>query len=84
VPGRHFDLLTFKIKPTDGLDVSGVYEALVHRRAATLASALLHIPDDRQPALGEIDDEICLEAKQVGIVAIVAENQIPSNIGGNC
>jgi hypothetical protein len=75
VPGRHFDLLAFKIKPTDGLDVSGVYEALAHRRAATLASALLHISGDRQPALGEIVDEICLEAKHVGIGVIAAENQ---------
>jgi hypothetical protein len=77
VPGRHFDLITFEIKPTNGLDVTVVYEALAHRRAATRAYALLHIPTDRRPALEEIVDEICLEAKRVGIGVIVAE--IPDN-----
>lgn len=73
VPGRHFDLITFEIKPTEGLDVTVVYEALAHRRAATRAYALLHVPGDRRQALEEIVDEICLEAKRVGVGVIVAE-----------
>ncbi len=77
VPGRHFDLITFEIKPTDGLDVTVVYEALAHRRAATRAYALLHIPSDRRPSFEEIVDEICLEAKRVGVGVIVAES--PNN-----
>lgn len=72
VPGRHFDLITFEIKPTEGLDVTVVYEALAHRRAATRAYALLHIPDDRRPALEEVLDEIVLEAKRVGIGVIIS------------
>lgn len=77
VPGRHFDLISFEIKPSDGLDVTVVYEALAHRRAATRAYALLHIPNDipdrQKAALEEIVDEICLEAKRVGVGVIVAE-----------
>lgn len=72
VPGRHFDLITFEIKPTDGLDVTVVYEALAHRRAATRAYTLLHIPEGRQAGLEEILDEIVLEAKRVGVGVIVA------------
>ena len=37
VPGRHFDLITFEIKPTDAIDVTVIYEALGHRRASTRA-----------------------------------------------
>ncbi len=72
VPGRHFDLITFEIKPANGLDVTVVYEALAHRRAATRAYALLHIADERRATLEEVLDEIILEAKRVGIGVIVA------------
>jgi hypothetical protein len=77
VPGRHFDIITFEIKPYDNLDVTVVYEALAHRRAATRAYALLHVPAAHQTSLQEIVDEICLEAKRVGVGVIAAEN--PSN-----
>ncbi|MEQ1755169.1 MAG: hypothetical protein ABL973_13670 [Micropepsaceae bacterium] len=77
VPGRHFDLITFEIKPTDTVDVTVVYEALAHRRAATRAYALLHIPGTSRAALDDVLDEIILEAKRVGVGVIVAEN--PAN-----
>lgn len=44
VPGRFFDLITFELKPLDGIDVTGVFEALSHRRAATQAYLWLHVP----------------------------------------
>jgi hypothetical protein len=72
VPGRHFDLITFEVKATDGLDVTVVYEALAHRRAATRAYALLHVPEERKAALEEVLDEIVLEAKRVGVGVILA------------
>jgi hypothetical protein len=74
VPGRHFDLITFEVKPTEGLDVTVVYEALAHRRAATRAYALLHIPDDTRAEVEEVLEEICVEAKRVGVGVIVAAN----------
>jgi hypothetical protein len=51
VPGRHFDVITFEIKPTDAVDVTAIYEALGHRRAASRAYALVHIPENRQQEL---------------------------------
>ena len=72
VPGKHFDLITFEIKPAEGLDVTVIYEALAHRRAATRAYALLHIPHDRVEATEEIVKEICEEAKRHGVGVVVA------------
>jgi len=44
VPGKFFDLITFELKPFDGTDVTAVFEALSHRRAATQAYVWLHVP----------------------------------------
>lgn len=77
IPGRHFDVITFEIKPTETLDVTVVYEALGHRRAATKAYALLHIPDNSRAELQALLDEISLEAKRFGIGIIIAAE--PSN-----
>ena len=44
VPGKFFDLITFEVKPFDGIDVTAVFEALSHRRAATQAYVWLHVP----------------------------------------
>jgi len=67
VPGRHFDLITFEIKPFNMLDVTVVYEALGHRRAATRSYALIYIPDDKRAELQALLDELCLETKRFGV-----------------
>lgn len=72
VPGRHFDVITFEVKPADALDVTVVYEALSHRRAATRAYALLHVPPGLELQLREVVDAICNEAKRFGVGVIVA------------
>lgn len=77
VPGKHFDLITFEIKPYDTLDVTVIYEALAHRRAATRAYALVHIPDDKLEALQAVLDEVASEAKRFGVGLIVAAD--PAN-----
>ena len=74
VPGKHFDLVTFEIKPQDSIDITVVYEALAHRRAATRAFALLHVPEDKKDALEPVITEICSQAKQFGIGVIIASN----------
>ena len=71
VPGRHFDLITFEIKPTATIDVTVIYEALGHRRAATKAYALLHIPEAERGALEPVLEEISLEAKRFGVGLVV-------------
>lgn len=74
VPGRHFDLITFEIKPMDSIDVTVIYEALGHRRASTRAYALLHIPEADRAELEAVLEEIALEAKRFGIGLVVAAN----------
>lgn len=72
VPGRHFDIITFEVKPYNSFDVTVVYEALGHRRAATRSFALIHIPDNRKFENEALINEICLEAKRFGVGVIVA------------
>jgi hypothetical protein len=74
VPGKHFDLVTFEIKPQDSIDITVVYEALAHRRAATRAFALLHVSEDKKDALEPVITEICSQAKQFGIGVIIARD----------
>lgn len=74
VSGKHFDLITFEIKPHDSLDVTVIYEALAHRRAATRSYALVHIPESRQSDLQAVLDEVASEAKRFGVGLIVASN----------
>jgi hypothetical protein len=72
VPGRHFDVITFEIKTSDGLDVTSVYEALAHLRSATRSYVLAHVPTERAKQLeGHIDD-ICAEAKKHGVGVVIA------------
>ncbi len=71
VPGRHFDVITFEVKPTDALDVTAVYEALAHLRAATKAYVLLHVPDAEADRLADALSEIYSEAKKHGIGVII-------------
>lgn len=74
LPGRHFDVITFEVKPSDQVNVSAVYEALAHLRAATRSYALLHVPRCLKVARESDIEETCREAKQNGIGVIVAEN----------
>lgn len=72
LPGKFFDLITFEIKPTWAIDVTAVYEALAHRRAATQSYVWLHCQggDQEQEVLARIKEE----AEHHGIGVIVATN----------
>ncbi|MCV2216542.1 hypothetical protein [Thauera sp. Sel9] len=70
VPGRHFDVITFEVKPSDSIDVTAVYEALAHRRAATKAYVALHVPDTDAENLKNILTEVYSEAKRHGVGVI--------------
>lgn len=73
VPGRHFDVVTFEIKHYSGLNVTAVYEALAHRRAATRSYLLVYVPDDQLEAFETpMLVEIAEEANRHGIGLIVA------------
>ena len=73
VPGKHFDLIVFEIKPYWAIDVTVIYEALGHRRAANRAYALIHVPTDKKSEFEAVIDEVALEAKRFGVGLIVAE-----------
>lgn len=75
LPGKFFDLITFEIKPRWALDVTAVYEALAHRRAATQSYVWLHCPDPAEHE--EILETIREEAERHGIGLIVAAD--PAN-----
>jgi hypothetical protein len=68
----HFDVITFEIKTTDGIDVTCVYEALAHLRSATRSYVLLHVPSDRAGQLEEHLIEVYAEAKKHGIGVLTA------------
>lgn len=77
VPGRHFDVITFEVKPPDSIDVTAIYEALAHLRSATRAYVMLHVPDGQQDSLQLEIDEVVAVAKQhsIGVITFsVADN----------
>jgi hypothetical protein len=73
VPGKFFDLITFELKSFDGIDVTGVFEALAHRRAATQAYVWLHVPtgSDSQDDTRALLERINEEARRHGVGLIV-------------
>lgn len=72
LPGKYFDLITFEIKPSWAINVTAVYEALAHRRAATQSYVLLHCikPEENTELLERIREE----AERHGIGMIVASD----------
>jgi hypothetical protein len=76
VLGKFFDLITFELKPLNGIDVTGVFEALSHRSAATQAYLWIHVPNGY-----ESDDKLQRKMKRIieevqrhGIGLIVCSN----------
>lgn len=74
VPGKYLDVITFEVKPADFIDITAVYEAVAHYRAAHRAYVLLHVPDWIAAGTEDILSEICEEAKRQGIGVIVADD----------
>ena len=70
LPQRHFDVVTFEVKKAD-VDLTAVYEALAHYRAATRSYVLAYIPD---PTPDQDLTRIEEEAQRHGIGFIVVED----------
>lgn len=51
VPGEFLEVSTIEVKPFNAIDVSAVYEAVAHRRAATHAYVAVHVPAHLSAAL---------------------------------
>jgi len=75
-PGKYFDLITFELKPLSGINVTAVFEALAHQRAATQAYVWLHVPDEaaQDEAVSSALERIEDEARRHGVGLIVAEH----------
>ena len=71
VPGRPVEIRTFEIKAHDGLDVTAVYEALAHRRAAHYAYVFVHVPDARRIELESVLERLVGDAQEHGIGFVV-------------
>jgi len=69
-PGNFWDIHTFEIKPSDLFDVTAVYEALAHRRAATHSWVLALLPGVEPTDEGL--QAVAAEAKRYGIGLIIA------------
>lgn len=72
VPGKYLEVVTFEVKPSDAVTVQAVYEALAHRRAATHAYVLLHVPDKDRGELEPLVAEVAEVARGHGIGVITA------------
>lgn len=73
LPGRHFEVASFEVKPSSQVTITAVYEALAHRRSATRSFVIFHIPEDQLDDHMEATlEEICAEAKRHGIGVFVA------------
>lgn len=77
LPGRYLEVISFEIKPTASFDITAVYEALSHRRAATHAYVVGHIPETVRSTMEDVLDAITEEAKKLGIGVIVIDE--PNN-----
>jgi hypothetical protein len=74
VPGKFVDVTTFEVKDETSLNVTAVYEALAHLRAATRAHVLAVIPEDKRDSLSKVIDETAAEASRHGIGFILTSD----------
>ncbi len=72
IPGKVLEVITFEVKPSNAISVQAVFEALAHRRSATHAYVLLHVPLEQADALSVVVEEICNVARSHGIGVITA------------
>lgn len=63
LPGKFIEVVTFEIKPSNNITVLAVYEALAHRRSATHAYVILHVPPDDESRLAEDIDRVLTAAR---------------------
>jgi hypothetical protein len=62
LPGKYMEVVTFKVKPSDAVSVTAVYEALANLRSATYVYVLFHVPEDEAESVRKVIEE----ARRVG------------------
>ncbi len=63
LPGKVIDVMTFEVKVAEAVDVSAVYEALAHRRAATRSYVVIALPSDKRE---DFQDALLLVREEAG------------------
>lgn len=74
VPGKYLEVVTFEVKPANAINVQAVYEALAHRRAATRAYVLVHVPSEAASQLADVIADIGAVARGHGVGLITVED----------
>lgn len=74
LPGKFVDITTFEVKTHDNFDLTAVYEALAHLRAANRAYLLISRPRHLSDDLEERVESVAEEASRHGIGLIVAHD----------
>ncbi len=74
VPGKHIELTTFEVKPSNAITVQAVYEALAHRRSSTRSYVLLHVPAAQAAALEPLVAGVAEVARSHGIGVVTADD----------
>lgn len=74
LPGRFLEVISFEVKPTNTLDITAVYEALAHRRSATRAYVVGHVPEAANEDMRNEIEAVTEEAKKLGIGVIIADD----------
>lgn len=77
LPGKFFDIITFEVKVQDAVDVTTVYEALAHRRAATRSYVWVLV--SKEETWKEKLELILPEAEKFGVGVISGLNPNDSN-----
>lgn len=72
LPGKYVDVTSFEIKTHENCDVTSVYEALAHLRAATRSYVLIAVPTHKLKDLEKLLEQIKEEAARHGVGLIVA------------
>ncbi|MEQ9106252.1 MAG: hypothetical protein RLO04_02155 [Limnobacter sp.] len=76
LPGRFLEVISFEIKPTSSLDITAVYEALAHRRSATRAYVVGHVPQAASEDMKNEVEAVTEEAKKLGVGVIIADDPV--------
>jgi hypothetical protein len=71
VPGRSVEIRTFEIKTHDGFDITAVYEALAHRRAAHYAHLMIHAPTGERAGLEPVLERLIGDAQEHGVGLVI-------------
>lgn len=77
VPEKQVQLSTFEVKTSGSLDVTAVYEALAHRKAAHYSCVVAYVPDSERAALESLLDRLRSDAGDHGVGLIVVSD--PTN-----